>query len=606
MQFKTSCYNKTLLKKDLTRFAPLWGLYTLGLLLWLTLSWNRQQEAYFSASNFVALFPGLIVVNLGYGALAAAVLFGDLYNTRMCYGTHALPMTRGCWFGTHILSGLLFSLVPTAVLAAVSLPLLASAPVPNGWQLSIYWFLSTNLEYLIFFGIAVFSAMCAGNWLGLAAVYGLINFGSMIVCLLVEKLFTPLLFGVVTPRQPFETLSPLYNLAGKTLIVMHPDSAAKPDGTMEYFGTFTLGDGWSSLVVLALVGVAFLVVACLLYRRRNLETAGDFLAMNILKPIMGVCLALTGAGFALLVVAVFDFGNYTNTDRMFYALVGLAVGWFAGQMLLSRSTRVFAPRKWLGLVVLTAVVAAAMGLTRLDPLGIVDWIPQAGDLKKASISVDYSYNCPLEDPEEVETVLELHELAIKEHWTREALRDRAAQLEEENPDAETRWLEFTLVYEDNNGWTSTRTYYMPAEGEGADMIRELTSTLTAVFSRYGNRDLQIRTKEDLMAQVQKPQSIYVEDIALPPELLTEETVRSLFQAIIADCQAGHLSQEYLLHPVDYYDNQYGGTAARASYYIQVSLNRDFFFSLDFFVDSENILAWAESMGITLDMIRGIA
>ena len=308
----------------------------------------------------------------------------------------------------------------------------------------------------------------------------------------------------------------------------------------------------------------------------------------------------------LLVVAVFDFGNYTNTDRMFYALVGLAVGWFAGQMLLSRSTRVFAPRKWLGLVVLTAVVAAAMGLTRLDPLGIVDWIPQAGDLKRASISVDYSYNCPLEDPEEVETVLQLHELAIKEHWTREALRDRAAQLEEENPDAETRWLEFTLVYEDNNGWTSTRTYYMPAEGEGADMIRELTSTLTAVFSRYGNRDLQIRTEEDLMAQVQKPQSIYVEDIALPPELLTEETLRSLFQAIIADCQAGHLSQEYLLHPVDYYDNQYGGTAAKASYYIQVSLNRDFFFSLDFFVDSENILAWAESMGITLDMIRGIA
>ena len=108
-----------------------------------------------------------------------------------------------------------------------------------------------------------------------------------------------------------------------------------------------------------------------------------------------------------------------------------------------------------------------------------------------------------------------------------------------------------------------------------------------------------------MALVQKPQSIYVEDIALPPELLTEETVRSLFQAIIADCKAGNLSQVYLLHPVDYYENQYGETSAKASYCIQVSLNKDAFFSLDFYVDGENILAWAESVGITLDMIRGV-
>ena len=99
--------------------------------------------------------------------------------------------------------------------------------------------------------------MCAGNWLGLAAIYGLLNFGSMIVCLLVEKLFTPLLFGVVTPRHPFEALSPFYNLAERDLIIMHSNSAALPDGTLEYFGTFTLGDGWSTLAVLALVGLCY-------------------------------------------------------------------------------------------------------------------------------------------------------------------------------------------------------------------------------------------------------------------------------------------------------------------------------------------------------------
>ena len=605
MQFKTSCCNKTLLKKDLTRFAPLWGLYTLGLLLWLMLSWDRQQEAYFSAANFVAQFPGLIVVNLGYGALTAAVLFGDLYNTRMCYGTHALPMTRGCWFGTHILSGLLFSLIPTVVLTAVSMPLLASVPVPNGWQLSLYWFLSTNLEYLIFFGLGVFSAMCAGNWLGLAAIYGLLNFGSMIVCLLVEKLFTPLLFGVVTPRHPFEALSPFYNLAERDLIIMHSNSAALPDGTLEYFGTFTLGDGWSALAVLALVGVVLLAFAYLLYRRRNLETAGDFLAIDLLKPIVGVCLALTGAGFALLVVALFDYGNYTDMDRMFFSLVGLAVGWFGGQMFLSRSTRVFYPRKWLGLAVLTAVIAAAMGLTKLDPLGFTDWVPQASELKNVYIRTEYFYNCPIENQQEIETVLRLHELSIREHWTEKALRDRAVRMAEENPDAENRWLDYTLTYENSNGWISERTYCMPVEGEGADMLRELLSTPSAIFARYENSYLQIRTADDLMALVQKPQSIYMEDAALAPEMLTEETVRSLFQAIIADCEAGNLAQAYELHPLDYFENERGDLTARASYWISVSLNREVSFNLDFYSDSENMLAWAESVGITLDMIRGV-
>ena len=188
MQFKTSCCNKTLLKKDLTRFAPLWGLYTLGLLMLLFLTWDDKSIPFNNIYAFRTLFPNVALYNGVYALAVAAMLFGDLYNTRMCYGTHALPMTRGCWFGTHILSGLLFSLIPTALMAAASIPLLNSVDLEQGWQLGFYLFVDMNLQYLTFFGIGVFAALCAGNRFGLTAIYGMLTVGSVLLYLPADAL----------------------------------------------------------------------------------------------------------------------------------------------------------------------------------------------------------------------------------------------------------------------------------------------------------------------------------------------------------------------------------------------------------------------------------
>ena len=196
MQFKTSCCNKTLLKKHLTRFAPLWGVYTLGLLMLLFLTWDDKSVPFYNIYAFRSLFSGMALYNGVYALAVVAMLFGDLYNTRMCYGTHALPMTRGCWFGTHILSGLLFSLIPTALMAAASIPLLNAVDLEQGWQLGFYLFVDMNLQYLTFFGIGVFAAMCAGNRFGQTAIYGMLMVGSILLYLPADALLAPLLFGV--------------------------------------------------------------------------------------------------------------------------------------------------------------------------------------------------------------------------------------------------------------------------------------------------------------------------------------------------------------------------------------------------------------------------
>ena len=193
MQSKTSFCNGTILKKNLTRFAPLWLLYTLGLLLISTLMYLEDGQQFWFANRMGELIQYSGLINLFYAPAVAILLFGDLYNSKLCYGLHALPMKRSCWYRTHILSGLLFSLIPTAIMCGLAIPLLTNTCVVNGWQIGAWTFLGMNLTYLCFFGIAVVS--CSANWL-----VALVAIAVVVVCNIWGKgmiKIIPILMGVV-------------------------------------------------------------------------------------------------------------------------------------------------------------------------------------------------------------------------------------------------------------------------------------------------------------------------------------------------------------------------------------------------------------------------
>lgn len=598
MQFKTSCCNKTLLKKDLTRFAPLWGVYTLGLLMLLFLTWDDKSIPFNNIYAFRTLFPNVALYNGVYALAVAAMLFGDLYNTRMCYGTHALPMTRGCWFGTHILSGLLFSLIPTVVLAAASIPLLNSVELEQGWQLGFYLFVDMNLQYLTFFGIAVFAAMCAGNRFGQTAIYGMLMVGSILLYLPADALLAPLLFGVTLNSDPYAMLSPFYSLMSSDLIVIDDRSEMLADGTLWCHGSFTLGYGWPTVFLLAGLGLVFLVLAYLLYRRRNLESAGDFLAVPRLRPVIGGCLAVMGASAALAVLELFGYyGSYDLTEQLGLAFVGLTVGWFAGQMFLERSTRVFGPKKWAGLLVMLALAAGVMGLTKLDPLGIDDWVPEASEIKGARINGSFD----VDTPEELAQVIQVQEFALEEHLTEEDVESYLATDDASLP----KYARIQIVYTKNNGMGAIREYYVPSDSQAGDLLRSLTSKVSFVFDRD-----EITSPQKLMACVGKPDNISVSGYKLPEELLTEETVRSLFEAVIADCEEGTLSPISALHPTKVYQTEDGDNLYLDYLWVDAALPTEEgiyrSYNIRLFPDSENVLAWAESVGITWDVIAQTA
>lgn len=601
MPSKTSFFNKTTFRKDLTRFFPLWGLYALCLLLGLVMLVDEEQK-YWIANNFAKLPTSMAPINLVYALVAAAVLFGDLYNTRMCYGLHALPMSRGSWFASHVLSGILFSLVPTAVMAVVALPMLAGTPVTNAWQLSLYWFAITNLQYLFFFGLAVLCALCAGNWLGLAALYGLVNFGAFIITALVEAFYTPLLPGVVTPSDLTYFFFPMLNLMLHDLIVMNRVSTLDEKGIEHLSGSFTLGSTWGYLLALAAIGLVLLAVAYLLYRRRKLESAGDFLAVPKLAPVLAVAMALTGASAVWIILNSTGI-LYSQEDAMILllAFAGLAVSWFAGQMLLNRSTQVFHLRQWAGLGILTLAIAISLGLTKMDVLGIADWVPQPEDVK----SVTYSFNAgdTVEDEAGIADMVQLHNLCLEEKLTDEQLQEKYRVFHEEHPDEPYPYdyQQVSLTYHLKNGRTVQRRYYLRTDGEGEELLRHYSGTLGAIFGMYREMS-DVKTPEDLMGYVGKPEYISVGSFTLEEEYLTAETVRNLFEAIIADAEAGNMSQIYYYHPDKEFTNQYDETVTINSFGLSVRLSEKYYFYTDIFFDCENLLNWMESVGITEQML----
>ena len=604
MKSRTSFFNGVIFRKNLTRFAPVWGLYTLCLLLGMMLMLDRNIEYWFAA-NLASMCSGMALVNLGYALVTAQVLFGDLYNTRMCNALHAMPLRRECWFATHVISGLVFSLLPTAIMAAASEVFLVNNPtMANGWQIPLYFLASSNLEYLFFFALAVFAVMCSGNRLAMGLIYGIVNFASYIAFFLIDTLVRPMYYGAVTPSEIFALLCPVAKIVNLTLVECQRNRNPETQ-EFELAGTFHLGEGWWYVAILALLGIVLLLIARQMYRRRKLECAGDLLATPKLAPVFMVV-------FPIVVGTVFQFvpGNLFgyNWDMPTFLYVGLAVGWFAGRMLLERQTGVFGSLKnWLGFLALTAAVVGGLYGLSLDPFGVEDYVPAAADVKKVTVLDSYRGVVETEEIAEIQDIIAIQQGILEDKLTGE--EGSAGIVEAYNRAVETgqpyvgslgmdavaekmgyrKYASIDITYELKNGWTVYREYYLWTDTEAAARIKPYLSRLEALF--YNNED--INSSEDLLALVRAPRYLYVDNCQLPEEFLTAQNVRTLFEAIIADCEAGNMVQTDGFHEGVVVD-----TPARYCTYYPLELDLvEKGFYLNIYADSENCMAWMEETGI---------
>ena len=230
----------------MTRFAPLWGLYTLCMILGMMLLTQGSGNGYSFQRDLCSLPQAMNVINFGYAVLAAQLLFGDLYNSRMCNALHALPIRRECWFGTHVAAGFAFSLVPTLIgaLTAAGLDAISNSMVTASWQLPWLNLALMNLQYLFYFGLAVFCVMCVGNRFAMTLVYGIVNFFAVIVYWFYYTIYEPLLYGVFITEEPFVLFCPVWQMIDNYEVIHVARAEVEHATYSEWFvESVTLGEG---------------------------------------------------------------------------------------------------------------------------------------------------------------------------------------------------------------------------------------------------------------------------------------------------------------------------------------------------------------------------
>lgn len=543
MKLKTSFFNTTVLRKDVTRFAPLWGLYTVFMLMFVMLVWADENEPARFATGAASIMQIMGIVNFVYAGLCALLLFGDLFQSKMAGSLHAMPMRREGWFLTHTAAGFLFCLVPNSLGA-----ILASMILQEYCYLAFLWLGVMLLQFLFFFGVGAFSAQCAGNKLGAIAVYGLFNLLAVLAAFLVETFYTPVLYGIETDWEAICRHSPVVGFSMSQFVDVRYDNI---NGSAIWNGLSP--EDWIYLFVAAGVGLVLLGLSVLLYRRRHMESAGDFIAVKPVAPVFLIIYTLcVGA-------ALYFFADQLGTDLEYlFLLIGFALGLFTGFMLLEKKVNVFQGKKWLYLGLLTMGFFLTVTIAFLDPFGITRYVPKTAQIQEIHLSpygsIYYLEQEPMifDDAADIETITGIHKDLITDRNTNDS--DMCLRMR----------------YYLKNGATVDRKYYIPSDSQngkamknlftrfssvtGYDTVEEMVKQVTSVdFYSHTSNVPSISMQPTFAAQVAPDGSVTEDKVIFEPADgwlqmgLNTQTLRGLLEAMEKDCKTGNMAQNWEYH-----------------------------------------------------------
>lgn len=396
MQSKTSFFNPTLFRKNLSRYWPLWGFASfVGFLLPAAalVQMVHQGDLHIAPlvvreGYYALLCDAVPIVSLGYAILCAMAVWNYLYNARSVGLMHTLPIRREGLFLTNLLSGLAMMLIPYAVAGGLSTILFACCGGFDAWG-TLVTILGVIGESLAFFGIATFCAFLTGNIFVLPALYFLLNFLAPLGDWIVNLFARGFLFGFTSQYSgSVEFLCPVVYLCQN--LYYHSEYAR--DSVTGYNTTLsavTLEGGWL-IALYAAAGLLFLGLSYLLYRRRQSERAGDVAAVRAFRPIFrfgaaALCALLGGRLLYALLWESFQSGDgFAPVPMAIFLMVAGLIGYYGASMLLSKSLRVFRGSAVGALCLVVACAAFCAGM-RFDLFGAERRIPEDSEIHQLEL-----------------------------------------------------------------------------------------------------------------------------------------------------------------------------------------------------------------------------
>ena len=471
MQSKTSFFNRTLFRKNLSRYWPLWGFASfVGFLAPAALLVRVIQSGETSVAPlrvreiyYYLVADAVPIVSIAYAILCAMAVWSYLYHPRSVGMMHSLPIRRQGLFLTNLLSGLAMMAIPYLVAGGLGTLLFACCGGFDAWG-TLATILAVIGQSVTFFGLATFCAFLTGNIFALPALYFLLNFLAPLGDWLCNLFARGFLFGFTADYSgTVDFLCPMVYLTQR--LYVNSEYETVRDSALEYqnrLTSVTLENAWL-IAAYAAAGLVFLALAYLLYRRRESERAGDVVAVRVFRPVFRFGVAALSAllGGRLLYALLwesFQAGDtFTPVPLAICLIVAGLIGYYAASMLLAKSLRVFRGSA-VGALCLVAACAAFCAGMRYDLFGIERRIPDQNEIAQLEIYLARNtyYLTPEDQPELLSGAQDLQRTLIAQkdliRSNYETYRHGGSS---SDPDASTN---IRYVYTLKNGATVERFY----------------------------------------------------------------------------------------------------------------------------------------------------
>ena len=295
--------------------------------------------------------------------------------------------------------------------------------------------------------------------------------------------------------------------------------------------------------------LALSAAALLIYRARQMESAGDVVSVRVVRPIfkygVAVCAGLSGGTFTYYVL----FGD-GQLSLVLSILFWAAVGYFLAEMLLRKSFRVFSA--WPGCLVLLALLSALFLCIRLDLTGYQDYIPASGEVSQVTVDLEgstypsdgFGGSVQITDPEQVAQITALHQAIVAARSREDSIYDDSFYIS----------LSYTL----SNGQSIRRYYHgvplyraeQGMEGTVTWALDQLVSDRSFVRAGYGlDQSADWSLTEAYVYDLWDIQTQSHESASL-----SAAQAEQLWQAVLTDFDAGTIGTRYLFEDQDRLEN----------------------------------------------------
>lgn len=389
MPLKTSSFKKEVFKQDFRNVGWISIVYSLVLLftvplqLAMALGDEEASGVYRVEPSDAGLFASTFTFEIQsvflfiMPVLMAIFLFRYMHVKSSSDFIHSLPIRREKLFNYHIGSGLVLLLAPIILNSLILLLFIGAADVSEFYTINDlgYW---TGLMIIVTL-LVFMSGVFVGTLTGLSAVQGILTYTLLVFPIGVFglisyhiSLYTTGFSGNIVLDQTSQRLSPIFDV-------------------VEYYpmdmGEDFLPVDYKTLGIYIVIAVLFYFASKFIYKKRQLESASQSIAVTWLEPVFKY-----GVTFCFALVGGIYFGETQNAYPWIICgnILGGVFGYFLSTMLLEKTWRVFSFSHWRWLAGYGLAVSLLVTVIPLLWMGYEDYIPERNEIEGAFFGSHYS------------------------------------------------------------------------------------------------------------------------------------------------------------------------------------------------------------------------